>query len=105
MVDNDADAPKPAWEPLFGEQMIGCTVLIGLTYCDAAGVVQRQEQLHGMVVEADPRTGFRIRLGGSREGDSYHLPPHPSAFQRAQAGRYELSETGEVIVDPDYLTT
>lgn|GEM_PF-3714403 len=33
------------------------------------------------------------------------LPADAAAYSRAASGRYTLRSTGEVVVDPDYLTT
>jgi len=33
------------------------------------------------------------------------LPPEPEAYEPAPPGEYRLRSTGEVVVDPDYLTT
>ena len=33
------------------------------------------------------------------------LPADPSGYEKAAAGRYVLSTTGEAVVDPDYVTT
>ena len=105
MTDSEEDVPRPEWDPLLAQQLVGSIVLIGLTFCDPSGEVERQEQLHGVVVEADPRNGFLVKLGGAREGDDYWLPPHPSAFHPALPGKYEVVTTGEVIENPDFMST
>jgi hypothetical protein len=46
-----------------------------------------------------------VRLQGRREGETYVLPAHASAFEPADPGSYRLRSTGETIEDPDYLTT
>lgn len=82
--------------------LVGGVVLIGLTF--RGDGEDRQEQLHGLIVGAD-RTGVQIALEGERDGETYNLPPDPTHFQPARPGEYRLRSTGEVIVDPDYLTT
>ena len=102
---NAESASPPDGEPLFAQEAIGRTILIGLTFCDASGAPERQEQLHGVIADADPRDGFLIRRSGARDGDTYRLPSHPSAFQRASPGVYRLGTTGEEVIDPDFLTS
>lgn len=98
------DDGRPEWDGELGDALVGCRVIIGLTYKTAGGEVKRREQLHGVVARADA-SGVRVRLQGAREGEFYELPPHPSAFNVADPGVYRLRGTGEEIVDPDFVTT
>ena len=93
---------KPEWDEAFAEKLLGAVVLVGITREGPDGVTQ--EQFFGTVERADA-DGIDIRLGGSRAGESFFLPPDPGAFQPAPPGTYRLSGTGEVINDPDYTTT
>jgi hypothetical protein len=47
---------------------------------------------------------FAIRLEGQKEGELFWLPPDIRAFQDAQPGEYRLRSTGEIVVDPDFIT-
>lgn len=94
---------RPAWEHARAENLIGATVLVGLTFNEPAG--QRLEQFFGTVMNADPEEGITLRLEGSRSGEVYTLPPDLRAFFPARPGSYRLRETGETVVDPDYTTT
>jgi hypothetical protein len=82
-------------------EVVGKRVLIGLTYVDADGDVVGRAQKHGVVVSADDQV-VRVRLADSEE---FTLPPDLEAFEVAAEGEYHLKETGEVIVDPDFITT
>ena len=96
---------RPAWDEGGAEALVGQTVLIGITYVDGADKAVRQEQLHGLIVSADPAKGFEIELEGKRAGEIYWLPPHISAFNPARPGEYRLRTTGEVVTNPDLLST
>lgn len=87
------------------KDLIGRTVIVGLTYCDPDGSFSHQVQMHGEIESADPVEGVLVRLEGERDGETYLLPPQFEAFERARRGEYRLRETGEVIHDPDFLTT
>ena len=36
--------------------------------------------------------------------DAFTLPPDPDAFERAEPGVYTLKGTGDIVVDPDFVT-
>ncbi|MGB7589031.1 MAG: hypothetical protein WBM00_10020 [Solirubrobacterales bacterium] len=52
---------------------------------------------------ADERHGFALRRADT--GDLEWLPPDLRAFKPAEPGEYTLRPTGEVVVDPDFLST
>ncbi len=95
----------PAWDADFANDLVGSTVLIGLTVMDRNGRLSEERQLHGVVVSVDRKNGFEIKLAGARAGETYWLPPDLSSFKSADPGEYRLRSTGEVILDPDYLST
>jgi hypothetical protein len=47
--------------------------------------------------------GIAVELSDS--GDVFWLPPEPSALNHAPPGEYRFRSTGEVVVDPDLMTT
>jgi hypothetical protein len=49
--------------------------------------------------------GFTIECEGVSAGKIMVLPPDMRAFRLASEGEYRLRSTGEVIADPDILTT
>src|SRR5690349_7397781 len=83
--------------------MVGKIVLIGLTYHDGHGKTTEQKQLHGRIVSADERHGFKVELAGSNKGQTYRLPPDLRPFRNAARGEYRLRSTGEVVVNPDLV--
>lgn len=104
-VSQVEDEGAPAWDEGLAAYAPGRYVIIGITYLDAEGVFLRQAQMHGVIESADPRQGFAVALRGARDGETYTLPPDPRGFQPADPGEYRLRETGEVVVDPDLLST
>jgi hypothetical protein len=96
------DDGRPDWDQAFAERLAGATVLVGITYDDPAG--RRFEQFYGTVMKIDPNEGVALRLEGGRSGEIYSLPPDLRGFSPARPGSYRLSQTGEVVVDPDYTS-
>src|SRR5581483_9443190 len=79
--------------------LVGKTVLIGLTYLNEEGGVDHRTQLRGTFTWADEEM-VRIELA---DGEEFTLPPDLEAFQPAPPGKYTLKGSGEVVENPDYL--
>jgi hypothetical protein len=103
------DGRPPDWQgdtpPFWVEKalrMVGKHVLVGKTYVRGEDVVE-QVQFHGVIEQASERNGFALRRADT--GEIEWLPPDMRAFERAEPGEYRLRSTGEVVVDPDILST
>ena len=81
--------------------LIGKTILIGLTYYTANNEFIEQNQYWGKVVESNENR-ILVKLN---DGEIFRLPPDLSSTQIAAPGEYRLRSTGEIVVNPDYLTT
>ena len=81
--------------------LIGKTILIGLTYYTADDEFIEQKQYWGTVIETN-KNRILVKLN---DGELFELPPDLSSTKIAPPGEYRLCSTGEVVVDPDYLTT
>ena len=81
--------------------LIGKTILIGLTYYTANDEFIEQKQYWGRVVESNENR-ILVKLN---DGEIFVLPPDLSSTQVAAPGEYRLRSTGEIVVNPDYLTT
>ena len=81
--------------------LIGKTILIGLTYYTADNEFIEQKQHCGKVIESN-ETQILVELNN---GETFWLPPDLSSTKIAPPGEYRLHSTGEIVVDPDYLTT
>ena len=99
------DDGGPFWDPKLAVELVGKRVLVGVTDLAADGAFLGQRQFHGHAIRADRRSGIALRLSGARAGEEVMLPPDTRAFRRAAPGEYRLRGTGEVVKDPDYLTT
>jgi hypothetical protein len=80
-----------------GSQYLGKRLLVGITYENEQGEAIRQEQFHGLIVEAGEG---EIVIKRNDTGERKSLPPQ---LTPARPGEYRLRSTGEVVVDPDYL--
>lgn len=103
----DADwnqvADGEPWEDARAADLEGALVLVGLTFQRPEG--ETREQLFGVVMQATRDAGITLRLGGSRAGEFYTLPPDLGAFEPADPGIYTLTETGDTVEDPDFIAT
>lgn len=81
--------------------IVGKTLLIGLTYYSAEDEVIERRQLWGTVTEAN-KSHIQVK---QNNGEIFSLPPDLSAIEKAPLGEYRLHSTGEVVVNPDFLTT
>jgi hypothetical protein len=95
----------PSWDEETAEALRSAYVLVGITTLDANGGLVSQHQIHGRVSVADPDRGVCIELEGHSAGESYWLPPDLRSFEPANPGEYRLRSTGEVVVDPDFVSS
>jgi len=80
--------------------MIGKRVVVGFNLATAAGELLEKRRRHGVIVEATEDDGIVIREPG---GTEFQLPPALDALEPAAPGMYRLRETGEEVLNPDYL--
>ena len=99
------DDGGPFWDPKLAVELVGKRVLVGVTDLAPDGAVAGQRQFHGHAIRADRCAGIALRLGGARAGEEVVLPPDTRAFRPAAPGEYRLRGTGEVVENPDFLTT
>jgi hypothetical protein len=88
--------------------VVGKTILLGLTFTTADRELVEQTQRHGVIEQFDPDAGIAVRLVGPGQpwdGELYWLPPDLGNLSEAAPGAYKLRSTGETIVDPDFTST
>ena len=95
--------PSPRFDDAEAQKMVGKTILIGVTYYDHTGKEKEQRQWHGTITEASRTRGIVVAL--KNDTNACVLPPDLNGIRPAKPGEYRLRATGEVIVNPDYLTT
>jgi len=82
--------------------LIGKRVLVGITELSQSGEVLELRQFVGRIIAVDLDHGIALQL---KDASQYWLPPDHRVLKRARPGEYRLRATGEVIVDPDFITT
>ena len=100
------------------KRVIGKTILVGITYEKEENCPLSMIQFSGQIIHADANNGIAIcsenlmqvvslipETGYKGNGDVYVLPPDLSAIKKAPKGEYRLHSTGEVVKDPQLLTT
>ncbi len=96
---------KAVWDEVVASDLSGKLILIGLTFKGPDGEPERLEQFFGRVTKAQKGVAIAFLLEGSRQGESFSLPPDTRSFRRAAPGEYRLRATGEVVSNPDYTVT
>ncbi len=105
VAGDDGDDDGPLWDPRLAVELVGKRVLVGVTDLAPDGSVLGRREFYGQAVRADWRAGIALRLEGARAGEELVLPPDTRAFHPAAPGEYRLRQTGEVVRNPDFLTT
>jgi hypothetical protein len=113
-VSEDPPDPEPQasdhvpkeWDQDVADAAIGKTLLVGITRIAADGqTVLEQHQYYGKVIRAQRGVGIDIECAGVLAGEVKSLPPDMIVFAPARPGEYRLRSTGEVVTDPDLVTT
>ena len=82
--------------------LMGKRVLVAITEYAATGELLERRQFVGRIIAVDPERGIRLQRP---DASHYDLPPDHRALKRARKGEYKLRATGEIVIDPDYLST
>jgi hypothetical protein len=85
----------------FGDEYIGRTLLLGVTYTGPEGELRCQEQYVGTIMVVDFERGIVVSC--EPDGHPFVLPGDPSWVQKAPPGVYRLRSTGQVVTNPDYI--
>jgi hypothetical protein len=83
------------------EAMIGKRLLVGITYLGDGDEPDELEQFVGVVREVEPLVSIDVE----GRSEPFTLPPEPDAYEVAAEGQYRLRRSGEVVVNPDFVTT
>jgi hypothetical protein len=86
----------------FAADLVGCTLLIGITYVDPEGQVLDQDQVFGTVASCTLEDGLVLRLP---DGSEFVGAPATSWIEPAKPGQYRLRKSGDVVTNPDYMMT
>jgi hypothetical protein len=100
-----SEPPPEVFDEDFAKAIVGKYILVGVTHLDYDGKELRHEQFHGVIVRASRREGIVISLRGTREGETWNMPPDTRGISQAKPGTYRLRQTGETIENPDLVIT
>ena len=102
----DPSAGAPPRRLLRGSQhlaiLVGRRLLVGITYLRSSGEVAGTQQFCGEVL--DVAEGVVV-VDHPGHPEPAVLPADDLAYWAAPPGQYRLNTTGEVVTDPDWLTT
>jgi len=103
--DEDDNRYRADWDTGLAAALVGKYIIAAFIHLEPDGTtVKERTQVHGVITDALPGTGFVLSLRGERAGETITLPPSTRAFNKATPGRYRLTGTGEVVWDPDYTS-
>lgn len=88
------------WDQDFADDLIGSTLLVGLTYVDNEGVLLGRHQVFGIVETVDARNGIVIRTRD--EGERFTVAPFLDAIEVGEPGLYRLRDHERTVEDPDF---
>lgn len=94
---------KPKFNDEFAKELLGKKLLIGMTHQDKKKNILKREQFYGEILRANQKEGIVILRNDTKK--EYALPPDFGSIKKAPPGEYNLHSTGEIVVNPDYLTT
>jgi L-ascorbate metabolism protein UlaG (beta-lactamase superfamily) len=93
----------PVLNPILAQYYTGKHILVGLTYKDKNGKVTEQIQFQGHIARINQQEGIIIYRRDT--GNEFALPPDLAGLRPAPPGEYRLRSTGEVVKDPQVLTS
>jgi len=91
------------FDEIINKQIQGKYLLIGISYIDAEGKLESQQQLHGTVERSSRDEGIIVQLKGFFKGEKVQLPPDTSSIKPAEPGIYKLITTNEDVKNPDFV--
>lgn len=94
-LDGDED-----WDQAFADDLIGCTLLVGLTYLAPDDTVVDSKQVFGTVDSVDMSAGIVIRQHA--DGEPFTIAPLLDAIDPADPGVYQLRDEDEAVENPDF---
>jgi hypothetical protein len=83
------------------EKLIGKIILVGMTYYNKNNEFVEQKQFWGTIISIN---GNNIVIK-QKNGEEFTIPNDKRAIEPANPGEYRLRSTGEVVENPDFLST
>jgi hypothetical protein len=88
------------WDAELATDLVGSTLLVGLTFLDASGTVTGRRQIFGTVQSCDQEEGIAIRTRAG--GEIEVIAPVLDAIDVGEPGVYQLTDSDEVVENPDF---
>lgn len=82
------------------EELVGKTVLVGITHTDKTGNILGRSQYFGTIIKANSKDGVIVNRHGLQDLEA--LPPFPECYLKAKPGVYTLKSNGMKVTNPDY---
>ncbi len=82
--------------------LIDKVLLIGISLLDDKESLIEQIQVYGPIIKVDAK-GIVIKRNGT--GSEFVIPPDFEHINEAKPGEYRLRSSGEVVIDPDYISS
>ena len=101
--DNDRYEPldlDQGWDQELADDLVGSTLFIGITLLDREGNLLKREQVFGTVESVAKGAGIKLIQSN---GESYILAPVLDAIEAGEADCYQLSESDELVENPDFV--
>ncbi|MER2253358.1 hypothetical protein ABS772_25880 [Methylorubrum podarium] len=100
MPSIDSGACDEDWDQDLADDLIGSSLLVGLTYVDSEGVLLSREQVFGIVETVDAQAGIVIRTRD--EGEPFTVAPLLEAIEVGEPGLYQLADQDRIVENPDF---
>ena len=104
MYEWKGEEAPPEFDASTGAAYVGKYILLGVTYLDPSGKELEKVQMHGVIKTATAEE-IVVDLRGVYEGKTWSMPPDLRAISEARPGKYMLRATGEIVTDPDLVST
>lgn len=92
--------PDEVWDQDFANDLVGCSLFIGLTHASHDGEILRKEQIFGIVESVDIGAGINIR---QTNGEIYTIAPVLDAIEAGGNECYQLTDADEFVENPDFV--
>jgi hypothetical protein len=93
--------PHNIFDDALANDLVGKSLLVGITHTDSEGNLLRRSQVFGLVTIANRAKGICIR--DKQASEEKWFPPDTRGIKPPPAGKYRNRATGEVVIDPEYL--
>jgi len=87
----------------FATRFLKKTILVGITYLDHEANEIEKKQFWGIITSITAKQGIEVTNPDTNK--KFYLPPDLACVYPAKKGEYRLKSSGEIVTDPDYLTT